>query len=71
MNQSLADVGVRSGQVDVDALELARRRGPDDKLNVRSSLAFFAVHLVPSDCPQNLRRSHVFSRSPLDEVKSV
>ena len=23
------------------------RRGPDDKLNVRSSLAFFAVHLVP------------------------
>jgi stearoyl-CoA desaturase (Delta-9 desaturase) len=47
VNQSLADLGVRSEQVDVEALGPATRRGPDDKLNFRSSLAFFAVHLVP------------------------
>jgi stearoyl-CoA desaturase (delta-9 desaturase) len=46
VNQSLAGLGVRSEQLEV-APEPAMRRGPDDKLNFRSSLAFFAVHLVP------------------------
>jgi stearoyl-CoA desaturase (delta-9 desaturase) len=47
VNQSLAGLGVRSEQVEIAASEPTARRGPDDKLNVRSSLAFFGVHLVP------------------------
>jgi len=38
---------VRAEQLDVETADPAVRRGPDDKLNFRSSLAFFAVHLVP------------------------
>ena len=38
---------MRAEQLDVETADPAVRRGPDDKLNFRSSLAFFAVHLVP------------------------
>ena len=38
---------MRAEQLDVETPDPALRRGPDDKLNFRSSLAFFAVHLVP------------------------
>jgi stearoyl-CoA desaturase (delta-9 desaturase) len=47
VNQSVAGLGVASEGSAVSASLPAPSRDPDDKLNVRSSLAFFALHLLP------------------------
>ena len=48
MNQSLAGLGGHAQEPDVDVLDPSARRGNhEERLNVRSSLAFFALHLLP------------------------
>ncbi len=48
MNPSLGDTAVQNAAPDVGAESTASmRRGPDDKLNVVSSLTFFLLHLLP------------------------
>ena len=52
MNQSLPDLAVQANEPVLDTPSpslspAATRRSPDDRLNVVSSLAFFAVHLIP------------------------
>jgi stearoyl-CoA desaturase (delta-9 desaturase) len=48
VNSSLADPGPRTDEPDVEAAASRQwTKRPEDRLNVRSSLAFFALHLLP------------------------